>query len=76
MNGGRIVGNAGQLADAGAAASHQPDFSRTDPVRARRRAEPYPHRQPHRGRKGAGARRGDRRLYFLQEHILPRGAGK
>ena len=44
-------GRAGlQLADAGAAASHQPDFSRADPVRACRSPAAHPHPQPHLGR--------------------------
>ncbi len=39
-----------RLADAGAAASHQPDLSRTDPVRTCGGASPHPHHQPHVGR--------------------------
>ena len=43
------------MADARAAASHQPDFSRTDPVRARRGPTAHPHHQPDRGgRRGGG----------------------
>src|SRR6266853_1816372 len=44
-----------QLADAGAAAPHQPDISRTDPVRARRGAAAQPHCQPDVGRRRGGA---------------------
>jgi hypothetical protein len=43
-----------QLADAGAAASHQPDISRTDSVRACRRASAHPHHQPDVGRRRGG----------------------
>ena len=46
-----------QLADAGAAAPHQPDFSRADPVRACRSPAAYPHPQPHVGRGCRGGRR-------------------
>ena len=45
-----------QLADAGAAASHQPDFSRTDPVRTCGRAKAHHHHQPHRRRGRRGGR--------------------
>ena len=40
-----------QLADARAAASHQPDLPRADPVRACRRPAAHPHHQPDLGRR-------------------------
>ena len=43
-----------QLADAGAAASHQPDISRADPVRACGGAAAHPHHQPDLGRRRRG----------------------
>ncbi len=45
-----------QLADAGAAAPHQPDFSRADPVRTCGRATAHPHHQPDLGRGRRGGR--------------------
>ena len=59
-------GRAGlQLADAGTAASHQPDFPRADPVCARRRATAHPHPQPHRGRGCCGG--GNRAAVTLRD---------
>ena len=57
-----------QLADAGAAASHQPDLSRADPVRACGGAGPHPHHQPDIGRgrqdRGCFRRRGPARSRY------------